>query len=938
MDETTRPKSTKSSRKVQFSQSTDGGGDNDGTLTPSYSLDPNLDDSHLDMHGLQIQMIKNSLGRSESRPDSVSSVDSSNSQEIQLLPHDTPSSNTPASSAPNSRPPTPPQEYAVPIPFGEIDGLPQAPSSKKGSFDYYTKKARKLIGKSDSSDKKDKKIITNRDDPESGDTSSSPDDPFSLDYRPSKSRGVLSTLLTLQEQRELQKAKHKAKKKAKKEQRTRRLSTSSSSSAGTVISGGLGDQVSEKSPPAAIAKPALPALPRSKSEPDLADVANGGLSAAQKEDSSYRQYKPSAFRIPDQLRLRPEKYRPKTARSSAGVFGALVSSGQNLSGFVSPQSTAIAPNLKHQGYRLQRYSLDPTLDIKEFTKDNQELERAAESEKAFSDKASEKASLDLDHSRASSTDLESLAPHSPPLQPAPKKQTHKSMLKDQFNYMTGMHKSKTPVTSPNEKISHSPSLDYFSLPIKDKDKEKLEEKELKERKKNLAKRKKEELYITMHVATVLHRQEFLLKLSRALMMFGAPSHRLEAQIQATARVLDIPLQVVYLPGLMLFSFGDVESHTSETKFLKQSSSLDLRKLLATHQIYWRVTHDEMSVSEASKELDVLMTQKDSFSVLSNIIIAGFCSAFITPFAFYGSLVDACLAAPLGMLLVAVQQMAVKNDLFTNIFEISMAALNSFFAASLAQTNKVCYSAVASGSVVLILPGYIILCGALEMSARNIIAGSVRMFYAIIFSSFLGVGMSIGYQFFRLVTNQWDSDDNNAGDDYQCSTVHTPDAPFYQQTVPQYWYILCVPMYAIFISLRNKASIKSRELPLMVIIAVCGYTVNFFVKQRISRIDLSSAVGSFTVGLIGNLWGKFTTSRPAFTMTASGIMLLLPTGLSDGGILSVATTSASNSSLGLGTSGSLIQAAIGLTVGLFAAAVVAHPFGGTRRRRAAIFSF
>lgn len=754
-------------------------------------------------------MIKNSLNRSESRPDSVSSVESTNSQETKLLPDQSTLSTTPASSNSNSRPSTPPQEYAVPIPFGEIDGLPQAPSSKKGSFDYYTKKARKLVGrKSDSSsDKKNKKFITNKEDPESGDISHSSDDPFSLDYKPSKSRGVLSTLLTLQEQRELQKAKHKAKKQAKKHQRTRRVSTSSSSSAGTVMSGGVGvDQVQEKSLPSSISKPALP---RSKSEPDLAEIANGGLSAAQKEDSSYRQYKPSAFRIPDQLRLRPEKYRPKTARSSAGVFGALVSSGQNLSGFVSPQSTAIVPNLKHQGYRLQRYSLDPTLDIKEFTKDNQE---------------SEKASLDLERSRTSSTDLESLAPSSPPLHTAQKKSTPKSMLKDQFNYMAGgFNKPKTPLTSPDEKMSHSPSLDYFSLPIKDKekDKDKSEEKELKERKKNLAKRKKEELYITMHVATVLHRQEFLLKLSRALMMFGAPSHRLEAQIQATARVLDIPLQVVYLPGLMLFSFGDVESHTSETKFLKQSSTLDLRKLLATHQLYWRVTHDEMSVSDASKELDVLMTQKDSFSALSNIIIAGFCSAFITPFAFHGSLIDACLAAPLGMLLVAVQQMAVKNDLFTNIFEISMAAVNSFLAASLAETNKVCYSAVASGSVVLILPGYIILCGALEMSARNIIAGSVRMFYAIIFSSFLGVGMSIGYQFFRLVTNQWDNDDNSAGDDYTCASVHTESAPFYQQTIDPYWYILCVPVYAIFISLRNKASIKSRELPLMVIIAICG---------------------------------------------------------------------------------------------------------------------
>ncbi|EOR01514.1 hypothetical protein J056_004300 [Wallemia ichthyophaga EXF-994] len=915
MDEITRP------RKVQFSQSTDGGDSNQG----SYSLDPRFDDYHLDSdsQGLQIQLIKNSLNRSHSRPSSVSSADTSNSHETKFLPHESTSATTetPASSNPS----TPTQEYAVPIPFGEIDGLPQPPSSKKGSFDYYTKKARKLVGKKSESshNKKDKKFITNKHDPESGDISHSHDDPFSLDYKPSKSRGVLSTLLTLQEQREHHKAKKKAKKQAKKDRRARSVSTSSSSSAGTVLSNsGAADQLPEKPPPTS-----KPQLPRSHSETNLADVANGGLSSAQEEDKTYRQYKPSAFRIPDQLRLRPEKYRPKTARSSAGVFGALVSSGQNLSGFVSPHSTAITPNLKHKGYRLQRYSLDPTLDIKEFTKDNQEAEKAE--------------SLDMKHSRSSSTDLESLAPSSPPLHTAQKKSTPKSMLKDQFNNMaSGFKNPKSPATTPDEKMSQSSSIDYFSLPLKEreKEKEKSEERELKERKKNLAKRKKEELYITMHVATVLHRQEFLLKLSRALMMFGAPSHRLEAQIQATARVLDIPLQVVYLPGLMLFSFGDVESHTSETKFLKQSATLDLRKLLVTHQLYWRVTHDEMSVSDASKELDVLMTQKDNFNALSNIVIAGFCSAFITPFAFHGSLIDACLAAPLGMLLVAVQQIAVKNDLFTNIFEISMAAVNSFLAASLAETNKACYSAVASGSVVLILPGYIILCGALEMSARNIIAGSVRMFYAIIFSSFLGVGMSIGYQFFRLVTNQWDNDDNSAGSDYRCASVHTPDAPFYQKSIDPYWYILCVPIYAIFISLRNKASIKSRELPLMVIIAICGFTVNYFVRQRISRIDLSSAVGSFTVGLIGNLWGKFTTSRPAFTMTASGIMLLLPTGLSDGGILSVATTSTSNNSLGLGTSSSLIQAAIGLTVGLFAAAVVAHPFGGTRRRRAAIFSF
>jgi uncharacterized membrane protein YjjP (DUF1212 family) len=95
--------------------------------------------------------------------------------------------------------------------------------------------------------------------------------------------------------------------------------------------------------------------------------------------------------------------------------------------------------------------------------------------------------------------------------------------------------------------------------------------------------------IIQHVAAILARQQFILKLARAFMMFGSPSHRLEAQLQATARVLEINCQAVYLPGTCLISFGDDATHTSETKFLKQSTGLDLGKLLATHYLYWDVS-------------------------------------------------------------------------------------------------------------------------------------------------------------------------------------------------------------------------------------------------------------------------------------------------------------------------------------------------------------
>ena len=94
--------------------------------------------------------------------------------------------------------------------------------------------------------------------------------------------------------------------------------------------------------------------------------------------------------------------------------------------------------------------------------------------------------------------------------------------------------------------------------------------------------------ITRHVVEIIQRQEFILKLTRAFMMFGGPSHRLQAQIQATARVLDIELSCMYLPDVMLISFDDGSTGTSNIKFIRQSSTLDMGKLYDGFRLYWKV--------------------------------------------------------------------------------------------------------------------------------------------------------------------------------------------------------------------------------------------------------------------------------------------------------------------------------------------------------------
>ncbi len=310
-----------------------------------------------------------------------------------------------------------------------------------------------------------------------------------------------------------------------------------------------------------------------------------------------------------------------------------------------------------------------------------------------------------------------------------------------------------------------------------------------------------------------------MKLCRALMMFGAPTHRIETQIQQTARVLEINCRCIYLPNLMLLAFGDDATHTSETKFIKQGGGLDLTKLTDMHSIYWDVIHDKIGVEEASRQLDELMRRKPLIPKLAMVIIGGMCSALICvgPVGFNGSFIDALLAFPLGAFLVFCQS-SITTELFSNVFEIVFAALNSFIAAAVAfgssNDRPFCYAAVTSGSIVLILPGFIVLSGSLELQSKNLIAGSVRLVYAIIYSLFLGFGLSIGASLWTLFTGE------DTTIDATCSTVH--DSPhWYRKTPSAYWGFLTVPGYSICLSLRNQAKITRKEFPAMVLIAIAA---------------------------------------------------------------------------------------------------------------------
>lgn len=166
-----------------------------------------------------------------------------------------------------------------------------------------------------------------------------------------------------------------------------------------------------------------------------------------------------------------------------------------------------------------------------------------------------------------------------------------------------------------------------------------------------------------------HRQEFLLKLARALMTFGAPSHRIESQLVAAARILEVEAEFIHLPGVVICSFGDQDLGSSETHFVKCGGRLSLGALHKVHLVYRSVVHDEISANQATEQLETLLVAPPPYSTLFRCFLAFCLSALICPLAFGGSFVDMWISG-MGAFVLAYLQLYVaeKSALYANVFE------------------------------------------------------------------------------------------------------------------------------------------------------------------------------------------------------------------------------------------------------------------------------
>ena len=435
-------------------------------------------------------------------------------------------------------------------------------------------------------------------------------------------------------------------------------------------------------------------------------------------------------------------------------------------------------------------------------------------------------------------------------------------------------------------------------------------------------------------------------------------------MRTSARALGVDAEFLYLPACMICYFNEPILQQTSVDLVRNSQGIDLGKFKEVYSVYKCVIHAKYDPEDALRDIEEIKKRPNRYRNWFRVLAFGVAAVTVSPFAFSARPIDFIPIFFLGMMLGILQLLVVPHsEQFSHVFEVFASVITAFVARGLGSIPYhgkplFCFSALSQSSIALILPGYIILNAALELQSRNMVSGSVRMVYAIIYTLFLGFGLLIGTTVFGLMYT-------GATDAVTC------DVPYWwsaSNNSPRIIYVkfIWVPIFTVCLAIINQA--KWRQMPVMTFIAFCGYQANYWISTHVSsNIQVANAIGAFVIGAIANLYSRFFHGLAAAAMLPA-IFVQVPGGLAASGSLVAGITSANQitgnatgqSVISNGTQGFLaaqdntqggnqnlyggtifnvgygmVQVAIGISVGLYLSALLVYPYG---KRKSGLFSF
>jgi uncharacterized membrane protein YjjP (DUF1212 family) len=432
-------------------------------------------------------------------------------------------------------------------------------------------------------------------------------------------------------------------------------------------------------------------------------------------------------------------------------------------------------------------------------------------------------------------------------------------------------------------------------------------------------------------------ETYIAKVCKVLIMYGAPTHRLERYAHHTAEALGLQLQSFYIPGCMMLSFGSPSSPQRSFHIIRCLQSLDLAKLGDVHTVYKDIIHERTTIEAASVCLDEILDRPAQFPIWCRVLAYGLACAFIGPVSYNAQPFDLPIIFVVGTIIGFFELVLVpRSELYGYVFEISASILASFLGRVFGSirwghNQGFCFSAISQASIVMILPGFTITCSALELQSRNMVSGAVRLVYAIVYTLFLSFGFLIGISIYGAM-------DNNASSATSCSTSYGV-----------WWPItFVIPFTFCYTVVQNG---RWSTMPQMLGLSIAGWAVNHFSNEKFGDVQpLSQALGALTVGVLANIYARIRHGL-AIALMHPAIYVQVPGSLAASGSLisSVAiadqitknVTNALTTSQALSTQlvagYTMVSIGIAITVGLSVGVLLVYPLQ-KKKRRSGIFSY
>jgi uncharacterized membrane protein YjjB (DUF3815 family) len=243
--------------------------------------------------------------------------------------------------------------------------------------------------------------------------------------------------------------------------------------------------------------------------------------------------------------------------------------------------------------------------------------------------------------------------------------------------------------------------------------------------------------------------------------------------------------------------------------------------------------------------------------------------------------------------------------------------------------------VILSSLAVLLPGFQLTLSLMEITSRSVNSGTTRLISATMNAFFQAFGAWIGISVYNVL---------EPGVALNTAKCYEPINPWF--------YFLVFPPLSLAINVQFGAS--WRHMPICIIVNAAAFVVVYFMSHvttsnilpvgvagqldysilllyfllaslaySLTRLSISFVATAFVIGLICNLYGKFT-NQLGFVPVMGAVLILVPGSVG----VRAALTMLLNDQLdtGFGFALQMILVASGITVGLFSSTFICHPTG------------